>query len=102
MTFIATDLPHPAIAQLIKTLQGFPVKRLILFGSRARGGLHNARTDIDLAVDAENLSERDWLFIGALPEALPALVKIDLLHLQQLSPDFQRAVLSEGKVLYEA
>jgi predicted nucleotidyltransferase len=75
------------------------VKRVILFGSRARG-YATPRSDIDLAVDISD--DVTWRVVDELVEEYPTLLKIDLVRLSESYGEFHKAILESGKVLYEA
>jgi uncharacterized protein len=74
------------------------VKRIVLFGSRARG-YALPRSDIDLGVDVQ--SDQDWWALQEAAEEYPTLFKIDLVRLGPSNDDMTREILSTGKVLYE-
>lgn len=89
----------PAIASLIvkelKTIDD--VKRVILFGSRARGTA-DIRSDIDIAV----LSESDTGNMNAvLNEEIPTLLKIDLVQLNRADNRLSDKISRDGAILYE-
>jgi predicted nucleotidyltransferase len=75
----------------------YPIRRMILFGSLARGGFAPG-SDIDLAV--EGLPPGD--FFTALAEA-NRLTRfwVDLKPLEELQPRFQERVLATGECVYE-
>jgi predicted nucleotidyltransferase len=92
--------PEDHIAALTKMIAAHAgVKRVILFGSRARG-YATPRSDIDLAVDIAD--DQTWRVVDELVEEYPTLLKIDLVRLSDSYGEFQRAILESGKVLYEA
>lgn len=76
------------------------VRRIILFGSRARGD-ENPTSDIDLAFDAPNLSATEWLAILNVLENTDTLLKIDAIHYNQASEILQVQINREGVALYE-
>jgi predicted nucleotidyltransferase len=87
--------------QLVRILSANPeVLRVILFGSRARGD-SGERSDVDLAVEAPNASQRQWLDIAAQLEEADTLLKIDLVRWEQASAALKERILAEGKILYE-
>ena len=92
----------PAIEQVYEQVARFAeahgARRVLLFGSRARGD-NLPRSDIDLAVEGcpeyneleEDLQERLW-----------SLLQVDVVNLDAPLPDALRAdILRDGKVLYE-
>lgn len=76
------------------------VDRVILFGSRARGDA-GPRADIDLAVSCPRAGTADWLRIAEAVEEAETLLPIDLVRLEEASPDLRDRIHSEGRVLYD-
>jgi uncharacterized protein len=76
------------------------VKRIVLFGSRARGDFHK-RSDIDLAV----FTIPDPLLEARIKndmEDLPTLLKVDVVFMRpSMDVTLQKNVEREGAVLYE-
>ena len=73
-------------------------KRVILFGSRARGTTY-PKSDIDLAIegcpDFPALEDR-------LQEELWSLLRLDIVNLDaRLSDELRQEIARDGKVLYE-
>lgn len=77
----------------------YQAKKIMLFGSRARGDNHD-RSDIDLAVygmPAENRS-RFWSEI----DDLPTLLKFDLVHVDgDTDVELVKNIEKDGVMLYE-
>lgn len=72
------------------------VKKLILFGSRARGD-NRERSDIDLAISGGNVDD----FAFAVEE-LETLLEFDVVNLdEKLSADFQAEIDRDGIILFE-
>ena len=90
---------HPAIAELVDQLTGLGAKRVILYGSRARGDNLNDRADVDLAVDADDLSLSTWIDMRDAAENARTLLKIDLVHLQKAPEKLRHNIFEDGKVL---
>jgi predicted nucleotidyltransferase len=90
---------HPAIAELVDQLTGLGAKRVILYGSRARGDNLNDRADVDLAVDAEGIDRRVWSKMLETKENARTLLEIDLVHLQDVPSRMRDNILQDGKVL---
>ncbi|MCD8501469.1 MAG: nucleotidyltransferase domain-containing protein [Bacillaceae bacterium] len=67
--------------EIVNIAKRYPdVKEVMLFGSRAHGD-HEERSDIDLAIVAPNLSNRDWyLLIDTLEEELSTLLNFDFVR----------------------
>jgi len=76
------------------------VQKIILFGSRAREEAEE-RSDIDIAIVAPEVSEREWLDIYFLKEDLDTLLPIDLVRLEEAPPALKNRILKEGVVLFE-
>lgn len=76
------------------------VKRLILFGSRARRD-EDARSDVDLAVEAPHATQDEWLELHFAIQELETLLKIDLIRLWEAPDDLRRQIAVEGAVVYE-
>lgn len=73
---------RPLVARLRETPG---VRRVILFGSRARGD-HRERSDVDLALDAPDLSLSDWTRLRLDADDAQTLYRVDLLRLHE-APD---------------
>jgi predicted nucleotidyltransferase len=96
----ASPVPD-AVQRLVAQLSAEPsVRRVILFGSRARGEAQ-PRSDVDLAVEAPAASVRDWLRLADIAEDAETLLSIDLVRLEQAPPDLRERIQAEGRVLYE-
>ncbi|MFO1187730.1 MAG: nucleotidyltransferase domain-containing protein [Alphaproteobacteria bacterium] len=79
----------------------FPeVRRVILFGSRARGDAR-PRSDIDLAIEAPGASSVRWFEILEAADEAPTLLKVDLLRLDEAPQDLADRIRREGRVIYE-
>jgi uncharacterized protein len=76
------------------------VKKIVLFGSRARGD-QNERSDYDLAFFSEIELDLSPLF-SEITDHNPSLKKLDLLHFEKARPELKTKILQEGKVIYEA
>lgn len=88
----------PVVLNEIKRIaEKYDVKRVILFGSRARGDYHRA-SDIDLAVEGGRITD----FILDVKETTSTLLNFDIVDLEETAPGkFLEAVKKEGIVLYE-
>ncbi|OIN94795.1 MAG: hypothetical protein COS37_07975 [Anaerolineae bacterium CG03_land_8_20_14_0_80_58_20] len=98
---MAAKLPVlPTSEQLQPIAQKFGVRLIVLFGSVARGRIHE-ESDIDVAV----LTERPLTFNKRLKlwSALSPLFRadIDLAILNHANPLFGFRIANEGKVLFE-
>jgi predicted nucleotidyltransferase len=84
----------PAVVRLL--VERFAVRRVVLFGSLVTGRLHE-RSDLDLAVQGL-APERYWEALWRCAEA--AGRDVDLVLLEEASPDLLEAVEAEGEVLH--
>ena len=82
--------------EIISLARRCGMKKLILFGSRARGD-NRERSDIDLAISGGNVDD----FAFAVEE-LETLLEFDVVNLdEKLSEDFQAEIDRDGIVLFE-
>lgn len=79
-----------------------PVKRIILFGSRARGKARRT-SDIDLAVEGKGWTDRDInLAHNRLEEEVPTALKFDLVNVSGVTrPELKKEIFEKGKTIYE-
>ena len=83
--------------EIISLAKSFGVKKLILFGSRARGD-NRERSDIDLAASGGNIYD----FSQEIEENLPTLLKFDVINLDDnLDEDFLAEIARDGIILYK-
>ena len=83
--------------ELISSAKSFGLRKLILFGSRARG-TNRERSDIDLAAQGGNISE----FAAAVDENIETLLSFDVINLDDdLADDFKAEIDRDGIILYE-
>jgi len=96
---VAPVLPE-AVCRLVSCLGAEPsVRRVILFGSRARGDA-GPRSDVDLAVDAPGLAAREWLRLTDMAEAADTLLKVDLVRLDEAPPELRARIEAEGRTVH--
>ena len=88
----------PVVMDEIKRIaEECEVKRVILFGSRARGEYHRA-SDIDLAVEGGRITD----FILEVKETTSTLLNFDIVDVEKIAPGkFREVIKQEGIVLYE-
>lgn len=83
--------------ELISSAKHFGLRKLILFGSRARGN-NRERSDIDLAAQGGDISE----FATAVEEKVETLLSFDIINLDDdLAEDFKAEIERNGIILYE-
>lgn len=88
----------PAVRQAVIALaQEYGLKKVILFGSRARGD-NRERSDIDLAVQGGDTVQ----FALDVEEKAPTLLFFDVVNLDQpVQPELLESIKREGIILYE-
>lgn len=94
----------PSIRRLRSTLEEYPVRLAILFGSHATGESHS-KSDVDVAVELEGLRPGDEGFNETFFELSAALERavedsdVDVIEVNTLGPDFAAAVFETGRVI---
>jgi len=79
----------------------YKVKKIVLFGSRARGD-HSAVSDYDFAVFENYLSELDKARLYADVDEIETLKKIDIVFVRENSTDeLMESIKKDGVILYE-
>lgn len=75
------------------------LRRVILFGSRARG---DARVDSDLDLAFEHGStDAEWAdFVNQMRDEAPTLLSLDLVDLAQADPALRARITSEGRPVH--
>jgi type III restriction enzyme len=75
--------------------------RVWIYGSRARGD-HRDESDIDLAVDAPEMTSTDFSRLAGRLEELGLIYRVDMLHLQSnLEQSFRSNIERDRKVFWE-
>lgn len=91
------DLPENAEKSLIDCARKYGIKKLILFGSRARGD-NRERSDIDIAVSGGNTAE----FAVSVDDEAQTLLMIDVVDLDKKNqPELLCEIERDGVVIYE-
>lgn len=86
---------------MISVIKNFGVKKVILFGSRARGDYKN-NSDIDLAFIFNNNDKDNFIKMQAKLEELNTLYKFDVIDFNALKNDkFKEEILKDGIVIFE-
>ncbi len=91
---------HPSVPEIVGLAKRMlDVKRVIVFGSRARGDMRDL-SDIDLAIEHDS-SPADWAaFCEELEECAPTLLEIDLIDLKSAGHGLRKRIEKEGILLY--
>lgn len=83
--------------EIISLAKKFGVKKLILFGSRARG-TNRERSDIDLAAQGGDI----FNFADTIEEEVQTLLSFDVINLDKnIDKNFQAEITRDGIILYE-
>lgn len=92
-------IPYQFIEKL-KKISG--IKRIILYGSRARGD-NEERSDIDLAIDCPGISFDEWNAIINIIEQADTLLTIDFVRFDTLSEKnpLRISIERDGLILYQ-
>lgn len=91
------NLPERVERDIIKIAKKNSVKKVILFGSRARGTNYE-RSDIDLAVSGGNVLD----FYYDIKENTHTLLMFDVVELDKgISEELQTEISRDGVILYE-
>lgn len=79
----------------------YPIQKIVLFGSRARGD-HSNVSDYDIAVYDNGLSEVDKACISVAMEDVETLKKIDILFINDtINDELIQNIRREGVTIYE-
>ncbi|MBP7998514.1 MAG: nucleotidyltransferase domain-containing protein [Chloroflexi bacterium] len=85
------------LEKILAVLKTYHVKRVILYGSLARGDFRE-NSDIDICV--QGLAD-DYFFLALGQCLMLSSHAVSLTNLEQTAGYFRERVLAEGKVLYE-
>ena len=92
-----TGIKDNVIREIVELAEKHDLKKVILFGSRARGDYQRA-SDIDLAVCGGNVS----MFALDVEEETSTLLEFDVVNLDlELQEKLLESIKKEGMVLYE-
>lgn len=90
-------IPGRALRDVLRFAESAGVKRLVLFGSRARG-TNGPYSDVDLAVYGGDFDRFYW----NVQEKTWSLLSFDLIDMQgKISPELQEEIHRDGVVIYE-
>lgn len=92
-----TGIKENVIREIVELAKKYDLKKVILFGSRARGDFKRA-SDIDLAVSGGNIS----MFALDVAEETSTLLQFDVVNLDlALQEKLLESIEKEGLLLYE-
>ena len=82
-------------------VEPFPVVRVILFGSYARGEA-TEKSDVDLIIDSEGALSF-WELLGLIGDIVTKMpIKVDILGMDEVKkPDLLNSISNEGVTIYE-
>jgi uncharacterized protein len=97
----ATGLSEVQISRIRSVFESYPgIHQVVLFGSRAMGS-HRYGSDIDIAVDSDDITYDDLLNLNILIDDLNLPFKVDLIHIQRIdNADLIDHIHRVGKILY--
>ncbi len=85
----------------VEALRSFTVvRKIILFGSRARGD-HKPKSDFDIAIDCPEAGPKEWINMVQAVQAIPTLLSIQMIRYDSSSFELQARIQEEGVLLYE-
>lgn len=92
-----TGIKQIVIEEIRDLARKYQVKKVILFGSRARGNFR-IKSDIDLAVQGGDFVR----FMLDVNEETSTLLCFDIINLDEdIQQELRQAIEKEGKVIYE-
>lgn len=92
-----TGIKPTVIEEICDFARKYNVKKVILFGSRARGNFKE-KSDIDLAVQGGDFIR----FMLDVNEETSTLLSFDIINLdEEIMSELRKSIEKEGKVIYE-
>ena len=92
-----TGISERVLQEIRKLAEQYHVKRVVLFGSRARGDFHRT-SDIDLAVSGGDVIS----FALDVEDKTWTLLKYDVVNMDQpVQKELKESIEKEGVLLYE-
>lgn len=91
------DLPERVIRELFSFAIKHSVRKIILFGSRARGN-NTERSDVDIAVYGGDFDSFYW----DIKENIHSLLMFDVINADaSISEELKKEIKKDGVVIYE-
>jgi predicted nucleotidyltransferase len=95
-----SPLPIPVIEFLHEICKSSQIHRLIVFGSRAHDD-YEQYSDIDLAVDAPEITKQEWLNIKETAYYdVRTVLQISLVHYNTNPQKLQNNIINTGEIIY--
>ena len=92
-----TGINPKVIRQIRDMAEQYGVKKVLLFGSRARGS-HRERSDVDIAVLGGDFDDFYW----DIKEKVYSLLMFDVVELDMgISEDLKHEIERDGIIIYE-
>jgi predicted nucleotidyltransferase len=92
-----TGIKALVISEICELAKKYDIKRVILFGSRARGDFKKT-SDIDIAVEGGNFAR----FALDVEEETSTLLEFDIVDMErEMQEELRKSIETEGKVIYE-
>jgi predicted nucleotidyltransferase len=93
-------LKDSVLAQLTNTFKKYPVEKVVLFGSRAKG-TYSATADIDLAIYAQRMTHRQLSLLSNELEETDMIYLFDLVHIDEtVNTQLIANIEKDGQVIY--
>ena len=83
-----------------KALKTMDVKKIILYGSRARKD-SNKFSDYDIAIDTDTDFSTWARFSLEIEDNVETLLPVDVVQLNSVNPELKNRIERDGKVLYD-
>lgn len=86
---------------IVSVFRHYPdIEKVLIFGSRAKG-THKPYSDIDLAVVAPNMDDREFSRLWNELDALELVFKLDVLHWDKLGQQkLKDSIMTHGRYFY--
>jgi len=96
-----TGLSEVQISRIRSVFGSYPnIRHAVLFSSRAMG-VHRYGSDIDIAIDSDEITYTDLLHLNTLIDDLNLPFNVDLIHIQRVeNADLIDHIHRVGKILY--
>ena len=92
-----TGIREQVLNEIIDFAERYDVKKVVLFGSRARGDFKRT-SDIDLAVVGGDFAR----FALDVDEETSTLLEYDIVDMsREMQDELRQSIMREGKILYE-